>query len=371
MKVKISVLELIASIMVFENGTAIIFYLASDTKQDAWITVLIYTLPAVILQIIYTSLWHNYPNDNIITYLPKIFGKPIGYFLSITYILFFIYDAARVLRDFSELMVISSIPSLPLTLVAGILIIIVCYATFIGIEPLCRMVIPFLFMFLFFFILNFWFLMTTPYAFNINNLKPILHSGLPFIIIRGWTLLAFPFGEVLPLSMLYSSVTEPQKVRKSVIMATICEGLILSTNCLIFISTLGVKFASTSLFPLLETFRLIHVGTVFDRLDILIIVILLFGVFFKISFLIYAAMLGTASLIKLNNVKYLSIPISIITLIGSKLIAPNYPQHVKIGLDFTVKYIHLPLLIIIPTTALIIVNIKKFFLRERNNKTAN
>jgi len=192
LKVKISALELIASIMVFENGTAIIFYLASDTKQDAWITVLIYTLPAVILQIIYTSLWYHYPNDNIVTYMPKIFGKLIGYFLSKAYILFFIYDAARVLRDFSEVMIISSTPSLPLALVAGVLIIIVCYATFTGIEPLCRMVIPFLFMFLFFFILNFLFLITTPYTFNINNLKPVLHSGLPFIIRKGWTLLTFP-----------------------------------------------------------------------------------------------------------------------------------------------------------------------------------
>lgn len=366
MKTKISSLELIASIMVFENGTALIFYLASDTKQDAWITVLIYTLPAVILQIIYTSLWYQYPNDNIITYMPKIFGKFIGYFLSIAYILFFIYDAARVLRDFSEVMIISSLPSLSLTLVAGILIIIVCYATFTGIEPLCRMVIPFLFMFLFFFILNFLFLVTTPYVFNVNNLKPVLHSGLPFIITKGWTLLTFPFGEILPFSMLYSSVTEPKKVRKSVIVATIFEGLILSTNCLIFISTLGVKFASTSLFPLLETFRLIHIGTVFDRLDILIIVILLFGVFFKISFLIYAAMLGTASLIKLNNIKYLSIPISIVALICSKLIAPNYPEHIKIGLDFTVKYINLPLLIIIPITALITTYVKKHLILKRN-----
>ncbi|MFL0252685.1 GerAB/ArcD/ProY family transporter [Clostridium neuense] len=367
MKTKISALELIASIMVFENGTAILFYLAADTKQDAWIAILIYTIPAVIMQIIYTSLWYNYPNDNIVTYMPKIFGKYIGYFLSIIYILFFIYDASRVLRDFSELMLISSIPALPLTLVAGVLIAIICYATFIGIETLCRTVVPFLFIFLFFFILTFFFLITTPYTFNINNLKPILHSGLPFIIAKGWILLTFPFGEVLPLTMLYSSVTEPKKVRKSVIMATIFEGLIHSTNCIIFISTLGLKFASTSLFPLLETFRLIHVGTAFDRLDILIIIVLLFGGFFKISFLIYAAMLGTASLIKLNNVKYLSIPISIIVLILSKLIASNYPQHIKIGFDYTAKYIHLPLLIAIPITALIIVNIKKFFLQKKNN----
>ncbi|WP_234117252.1 GerAB/ArcD/ProY family transporter [Clostridium hydrogenum] len=360
MKTKISTLELLASIMVFENGTAILFYLASDTKQDAWITILIYIIPAIILQLIYTSLWYNYPNDNIITYSPKIFGKYIGFFLSIVYILYFIYGAARVLRDFSELMLISTLPKLPLTLVSFILITVICYATFTGIEVLCRIAVVFLCIFLSFFTLSFIFLSTTPNALHLTNLKPIMHNSLLFLIIKGWPLITFPFGESLLFSMFYTSVTEPKKVRKYTIMATIFEGFILSFNCIMFLSTLGVKLASTSLFPLLQTFRTIHAGSAFDRLDIFIILMLLLGGFFKIGFFIYGAMLGTASLVKINNPKYLSIPISIIVLISSGLIASNYPQHVNIGLDFTIKYIHLPMLIILPILALIIVNIKKF-----------
>lgn len=367
MKTKISTLELIASIITFESGTAILFYLASDTKQDAWITILIYILPAIVLQIIYTSLWCNYKDYNIITCMPKIWGKYIGYFISILYILYFIYGAARVLRDFSELMLISILPKLPLILVSFMLITVICYAAFNGIETLCRIAVPFLFIFLFFFTISFLFLYTTPNAFKPSALKPIMHNGIIFLIKKGWSLLTFPFGESILFSMLYSSVTEPKKVRRSVIMATIFEGIILSINCVMFLSTLGVKFASTSLFPLLQTFRIIRVGSAFNRLDILIVVILLFGGFFKTSFFIYGSMLGTASLFKLNNVKYLSIPICIIVLISSELIAKNYLQHINIGLDFTVKYIHLPMLIFIPTASLIIVYVKKLLSITKNH----
>lgn len=366
MKTKISPLELFASIVVFESGTAILFYLASDTKQDAWITILIYILPAIVLQIIYTNLWYNYPGDSIVTYMPKIFGKYIGYFLSFLYILYFIYGAARVLRDFSELMLISTLPRFPLILISLVLIVIICYGNFIGIEVLCRLAVLFLFIFLFFFSLSFIFLITTPGTVNFSNLKPIMHNGLLFLVLKGWNLLTFPFGEILAFSTLYSYVTEPKKVRKSIVMATIFEGLILSFNCIIFISTLGVKFALTSLFPLLQTFRIIHAGNAFDRLDILIILILLFGGFFKIGFFMYSAMLSIGSILKLNNIKYLSLPVSALILITSLLIAKNYPQHIKIGLDFTIKYIHLPMLIIIPIIAFIIVNAKKILLKKQN-----
>ncbi|PJI10433.1 MULTISPECIES: GerAB/ArcD/ProY family transporter [Clostridium] len=363
MKTKISVFQLFASIVMFESGTAVFFYLASDTKQDAWITILIYVLPAIILQIIYTSLWKDYPQDNVMTYMPKIFGKFIGYFLSVIYIIYFIYGASRVLRDLSELMSIAVLPKIPLILTSFMLIIITCYAVFSGIESICRIAATFLFVFLCFFILSFIFLSTTPDVFRIRNLKPVIHSGLLFLIKKGWTLMTFPFGESLVFSTLYPFVVESKKVRKYAIAANILEGIILSSTSIMVVSTLGVKLAQTSLFPLLQTFRVIKVGSAFDRLDILVVVILLFGVFFKMSFFIYAAMVGTASLIKFNNIKYLSIPISIIVLIASEFIAQNYPQHIKIGLDFTVKYIHVPMLLIIPILALIVVNLKK--LKER------
>jgi hypothetical protein len=61
-----------------------------------------------------------------------------------------------------------------------------------------------------------------------------------------------------------------------------------------------------------------------------------------------------------KQTKYTNIllKLSIIVLIISQVIASNYPQHIKIGLDFTVKYIHLPLIIVVPIITLAVYYLK-------------
>lgn len=357
-KVKISAYQLFISIAIFIQGTATLFYLVPEAKQDAWITMLIYIIPAIVLQIIYTSLWSKYPDDTLITYLPKIWGKYIGYLLSIIYIIYFTYISARVVRDFAGLMLISSMPHMPGIIVSVILVLINCYAVFQGVENVCRIAQVFLPLMVITFLLAWIFLFVTPHAVKLYNIKPILENGMLPVIREGWPLLTFPFGETLLFAMLYPSVVEKSKVRKAAILAVLFEGIFLTIHTIIIISVLGVNFATNSIFPSLPTARIMHIGENFDRLDILIIFALVIGGFFKSAFYMYGAMLGTAQLIKLKDVKYLSIPFGIIVLIGSQLIAKNYVQHLKIGLDYTVKYIHVPLLLIIPMLSLLIYYIK-------------
>jgi spore germination protein KB len=158
--------------------------------------------------------------------------------------------------------------------------------------------------------------------------------------------------------MFYPSIVEITKVRKSAILATVFTGIILSLNSVIFISVLGEDLSLNSLFPFLQTMRTMKLGDSFDRLDIFIIVFLMLGGFFKICFFMSGAIFGTSQLINLKNSKYLVIPFGIIVLVISQLIASNYPQHIKIGLDFTVKYIHIPLIIVVPLIALTVYYLK-------------
>lgn len=361
MKTKISAYQLFSNIILFEYGTASLFYLVPKTKQDAWIAMLIYIIPAIILQLIYTTLWNKYPNDNIITFMPKIFGKFIGYILSVIYIAYFTYIASRVVRDLSELTQVSIMPKMPLLIISLMFVILNIYSTFTGLENISRFSQIFLPFSVIFIIMSWLFISTTPGALKLNNLKPMFEKGIIFVVKEGWPLITFPFGESILFTMLYSSVVETTKVRKTVIFATITIGIILALNNLLFISVLGVDFASTSLFPLLQTLRIMKIGETFDRLDIFVILVLIIGGFFKVSLFMYGAMQGAAQLTNLKDTKYLAVPFGIITLITSQLIAKNYPQHIKIGLDFTVKYIHMPLIIIVPLMALLIYYIKAFF----------
>lgn len=366
-KIKITAQQLFCAIFLVPYGSSVLFLLTSKTKQDSWLAVLIYILPGILLQIIYVKLWRKYPKDTIVTYLPKIFGRIIGYILSGIYIIYFTYIASRVLRDFAELVAIAVMPKMMLTVSSTVFILVIGYSTFLGIENLVRSANVIFIFLIALFIIEWVFLLTTPRTLKFYNLQPVLREGIIPVIKNSWSLIAVPWGETLPLTMLYPFVAEASKVKKSAIWAVICEGVLLSLNNIMFISVLGVEFAANSLFPILQTLRIMKIGEAFDRLDIFIVLILLVGGFVKIGFYMYAAMLGTSQLLKLNDTKYLAIPFSIATLILSLVIAKNYPQHIKIGLDYTVKYIHIPLAILIPIIALLINNIKKKLTRSSSS----
>ena len=358
MKTKISAYQLFFSIVLIPYGSALLFFITPNVKQDGWIAMIIYILPAIILQIVYTALWSKYPNDTIVTYMPKVFGKFIGTILSILYIIFFTYEAARVLRDITSLITITTMPKISFNLTSILLVLTIAYGVYVGIENLCRAAQVILPLLVFNFIIQWIFLFATPNALKFSNLSPILENGIIFVIKGGWKLIAFPYGETILATMLFPSVVEKSRVRKSAILAVIFLGILLTLKSIMFTSVLGVDFASTSLFPLLQTMRIMRIGESFDRVDIFLILIMVVSGFIKISFFTYGAMLGTAQLTKLKDTKQLAIPFSILILVTSLVIAKNYPQHIYIGQELNLSYIHLPLAIFIPIIALLVQWIK-------------
>jgi len=353
MEKKISPYELLSSMFILPYGSAILFYLAPDAKQDAWFSMLFYIIPAIILVLVHIKLFEFYPNDTLVTYMPKIFGKFLGSFLSLLYIIYFIYASTRVLRDFSSLIVSSSMPQTSVLFISSLIMIVVIYGVIVGIQTLSRaseilfiiMMLGLLFAVLF--------LVNTKFVLNIDNLFPMFENGILFPIKKGWPLITFPYGEFTAFTMIYKNLNDTSKIKKIAISAVILEGVCLTIINILFITALGVDFASACVFPLLETLRLIKIGGFLERLDILIIVTMVIAGFMKISFFMYFSVLGITDFFKIKSTKLLSIIVGIIILFSSEIIAKNFPQHLKIGLDITVKYIHLPMQTMIPLLALI------------------
>ncbi|MBL4936454.1 GerAB/ArcD/ProY family transporter [Clostridium sp. YIM B02515] len=358
MERKISPYQLFATMFILPYGSAVLFFLAPDAKQDAWLVILIYILPGLLLQQVHIRIFKYYPKDTLVSYMPKIWGKYLGIFFSVLYILYFEYLSARVLRDFTGLITISAMPHTSRIFIGVLLILTVTYGISTGFETICRaaeILFPLMILGL---ITAYILLFSSKNMLVFNRLLPILEDGLIAESLKSWKLIAFPFGEFIAFSMLYRTLNEPQKIKKIVPWVVVAEGIALSSISVLFIAGLGVNYSTTTNFPLLETLRLIHVGGFLDRLDILIVVTLVTGGFMKISIFMYVSILGTAQLFKVRNQRYLAFPFGIMILIYSELIARSYPQHIKIGLDFTVKYIHVPLQIIVPIITLVIAYFK-------------
>lgn len=355
MKEKITSHQFYALMVLLPYGTAVLFYLAPDAKNDTWIVLLFYSIISILIQMIYISLYNKYPNDSIVTYLPKIYGKHIGYGLSAAYIVYFSYLAYRNLRDFSELIAVFNLVRTPLPIIGALFISVIVYSVYKGIENVGSMAQIGLIIIIISIILLWILLIITPKSLYYYNTYPILKNGFIPTMIKGYKVIQLPYSEFVVMTMLYPFVMEKTKVKKAVVFATITEGIILALNNILFLFALGYTFASVNNYPLLETLRLVHIGDFLNRLDIIFIVVLMLGGFFKISILIYCSVLGTVQLLKIKNWGLMCIVFGFVIWIyfDIMVISETYPHFIHRITN------HLPMSIVIPVLSLIVYYMKK------------
>jgi len=371
MKYRVTAYQVFCLLNLTAMGSSALFYLGGDAKQDAWLVLLSMMFVGIFLQLIYTTLFFEYPNDTIISYMPKIFGKVLGYILGISYTFYFAHIAARVLRDFIELILIVVLPGTAPYLIALVLMSTITYGAFLGIESMGRLaqiMLPFYVGVIVFMYIS---LFATPGLIDIKSIQPVLEKGFTRILKTAYPLLiTFPYGETVVLAMVYPSLNMPKKARKTGVLSIIFLGVFLSFNMIVIISTLGVDFASASLFPLLEIGRLINIGFI-DRIDIFVILVMIIGGFFKITVFTYGTVIGTAQLLGIKkDPRWLAVPVGIALYIYSFFVARNYPEHIEIGLKI-IPPLTIQLQVTIPIIAITFHFVRKWVKsRKRSKQTA-
>ncbi|MBV4417855.1 spore germination protein [Clostridium tyrobutyricum] len=368
MKKRMSIYQFFIIIILFQYGSALLYFLSPYAKQDIWISYLLYSLIGVLLQIMYITLYEKYPNDTLVTYLPKIYGKYIGNILAIIYIAYFVYIASVIFKAFMDLTSVTALRYTPKIIYASLAAVMIIYATRCGIETIVSMSQMYIIIVISIKVVSFLLILLTPNAFDLSNLEPVLSNGIIKTLKSSWNIITVPYGETIVFTMLYPLVAESKKIKKFAIIAVILEGIILAFNNILFICTLGVDFAINCNFPLLETYRIINLGDFLTRLDIIFVISFLVDGFFKISIFMYAAVFGTFQLFKLKSTNTVSIFLGVIMLAVSFLVSRNIPQQLSIVYNFIMKYIHFPIQIIIPVITLIFCYTRKTYIKERIKK---
>lgn len=359
MKERLTAYQFYTIMFLLPYGSAVLLYLSPETKTDIWIGILAYGIIFILIQMIYISLFNKYPKDSIVMYLPKIYGKIIGYILGIIYIWYFSYVAYRVLRDFMELTTSYNLIRTPMFVIGIVFMIVIIYSVYKGIENIGNMAQLAFIIIIGSSILLWILLIITGNVLKFNNVLPILKDGLMSVLLKGWKISLLPYSEFVAMTMIYPFVLQKIKIKKTVIFATITEAIMLALNNILFIFALGYEFASSNYYPLLETLRLVHIGDFLNRLDVLFIVILMLGGFFKISIFMYCSVLGTVQLFNIKKWGLLCVIFGILICASSITMSMinTYPKHLSTGLN------HLPISVGIPLISLIVYYVKKLLNR--------
>ncbi|ERJ11491.1 GerAB/ArcD/ProY family transporter [Haloplasma contractile] len=359
---KITPYQLFALIFIFEIGSAILFGLGFDAKQDAWLAILLALVGGVVVLLIYIWLYYRYPTLTFVNYTTRNLGF-LGKIISHGYILYFLYIAARVIRDLGELTTMYLLPATPLLVINLLGLLIVGYALYLGIEVIARaseITIGAVYAFFTFILIIIMFSDLV----KIENLLPILDNGFMNVLKAAYPqIVTFPFGELIVFTMIFPHLNKKNKLLKTSLLSLLLVGLTLSFISALIYSVIGGSAMSCT-FPFVCVVRLVNVAEFIQRFEGSAIIFLLAGGLAKITLFMYAALIGFQDIYKTNDYRPFLLPSLVLVLFLSIMIAGHLAQHLEIGLKIVTYYIHLPLQIGIPLIVLLISLIKRDKLKD-------
>ncbi|MDR7246353.1 spore germination protein KB [Priestia megaterium] len=283
-KAKISASQLFILMVLFELGSALLVPLAIRAKQDAWLAILLGMLGSFVLFLVYHKLYSYYPNLLPTEYMQKILGKVMGTVLAFVYILYFMYDASRVLRDFGEMLLTFAYPDTPLFIANALLMLVIIYTIRKGIEIIARSG-ELLFIFMYVLAVAGFILIVSSGLIDFKNLQPVLEEGiLPTVKVAASETLYFPFTEAIVFTMILPYLNNSKKAKVTMLCATGLSGINLVITMLINISVIGVNLTARSQFPLLSTVASIQVADFLERLDVFFMLAMVIGIFLRLPY---------------------------------------------------------------------------------------
>jgi spore germination protein KB len=357
MKEKVSLWQLFILILLFNMGSSLIKNLASDAENNGWLAILVGCLIGVSILCGYLLLLHLFPKENLFGIIGSCLGKWLSPVLSMIYVSYFLFIAAFALRDFGELIVATIFEKTPLEFILITMILVIAYILTLGIEVLGRSAeIFFPYFVLFFSFLGLGILFSG--ELDIQNLSPVLGDGVkPILKAIFPNLIYFPFSEILAFMMIFPYVTNVRKGRTVGIAAYIVSGGMLAYSSFLQIVTLG-HLKNRSNFPLLSAAREISLLNFIERIDLLIVFMMMLGIIVKVSIFFFAGLKGMEHVF-IRPYRSFVFPFAMIVSFISLTVGENFSTYSAIGRELLPLYVQTPIYIVFPLLLLLIAFIKR------------
>jgi spore germination protein KB len=302
--------------------------LSAEAGQDAWISVLIAGVMGVLIGVLVVSLGLRFPKKNLVEYSIDLLGPWFGRIVCIVFALFFLLISAYQVRSFSILLIIETIPETPLIVLDALLVVLVAYGVYLGLEVFSRVneiVFP-LFIAVFFFL----FALAAP-EMDLVQLKPYLTNTFPDIVWGGVILTAF-YAEGAFLLMIIPSLRSPEDAKKLVLTVAAILLVVMFIDVVGLIALFGAPETSLMMFPTFELAKTVSLGTFLERIESLVVGIWVGSVSLKIMSFYYVSVMIFAEVCNLREYRPLVMPYGI-TLVVLSLIGWHDTNHLRLDLS--------------------------------------
>ncbi len=326
----------------------------SLTRQDSWLTVIFSFTLFLPMIWVYRTIMVQFPDKNLIQVLETVFGKFVGKLIGIGFTWFFLNLTTLNLRDLGVFTIITVMTDTPLIVLAIMCMFVAVYSVRKGINVVCRYSAAFTTLQITIIIISIFLVFDQA---KFNNFLPIFDQPQLNYLQGVHVMSTIPFGELVVLLMLTPNIRMDKKlVAKYWYIGFAIGGVSFLLVMLREISVLG-NLAHLFSLPSLTTFRLIHVGTIFNRIEILFAMALILLLTFKVVFLTYVTVLTIAQIMELENFENLCAVIGLLIVPLVITIYPNSIENQTSGQQ-VVPFIWMIFEIVLPIFILIVAAVK-------------
>lgn len=351
-KGRISIPNIAVLVFLSIFGDCVLVYpsiITGISKQDAWISSLL-SIPAGLAVLWLLLQVHQlYPDLTFVQLCQRILGPWLGTIISIWYLFHLLINSAIYLREVGDFMNTQTYVMTPLPVINLILILVMMWGLYMGLEPIARtaqILFPLCLVFTLFLILC-----LLPQC-DSQQLKPIMDQDIPQVIEGSIFALSYPFGELAFLLMILPYVSKKPGLKKSVLLSGLTASVLLSVLLIVSLMVLGSFVTENSVYTSYTLSKKINIGGFLQRVESMMSTAWIITTFFKTILHFYAFTLGMAQMLRLDNVRTFLGP-SFMILFGLIIVsAPNVTYyldtivHAWIYWDLTDSVV-LPLLLLV------------------------
>ncbi len=325
-KGQISSSQLVLLIVGFIQGSTLtVTFSYGVTRHDTWLVVLTGLAISIPFALVYIALVQKFPGKNLVQINDLIYGPYLGKLFSAFYLLFFLSLSAANLRYLGDFILTYVLPETPMIAVLIMFTFVCSWAVRSGIEVIARCNIIFVVVTTVIVGSTFVLLLQDM---KLTNFLPVFVTPLKDFIHGTHVMAAIPFGETAVFLMVMPYLNKIKHAKSSFMLGLLIGAITLLTVTFRDIAVLGNTITIISQ-PSFEAVRLINIAKIITRLEIFVAVVLLVTFFIKISLFYYATLLGTAHLFSLRSYGPLILPMGILIISFTILIADSTMEQVS------------------------------------------
>jgi spore germination protein KB len=271
----------------------------NHSKQDAWISYIVSLLLGTLCIFIAIKAGQLYPELTLVELCKFVFGKWIGTFIVLVYLVQWYTVIANIISEFTVFAIAILLPNTPPWLFYFSMLLLVIYVVFSsGIEGIGRsseVFGPIIFLSAILLIL----LSITNMEFK-KILPVFLDTGFIPIIKGAVPSTAF-FAEVVIILMLIKFLDDKKKGPFKTIWGLLLAGTLTIFVVIGIIMIIGPEVAAKQSYPFFDMIGYINIMEFIQNLEIIAVLVWILSVFIKLSVYFFIASYGTAQLFKVKD----------------------------------------------------------------------